>query len=362
MNSLKISGALLFGVVFSLPGTSYAQPKQAKEDKKPTPTMDAIEVIETAQIHVRNVASNTMAYWLDPNHQPMPIQIQMSERNAGNLYRMGIGVAAQPGNGKGPDYLKLPKGIQGLVSVDPQNVLRVRGTKAGIEALQKLVKDMDVPLNEVEIEAQIWEISPATLKSLPLVFRDTVKPADARKNTRPVGGKEENITLNTDFLSRIALAAPTSDIAPTTQILEASLQDKSARLITAPRVTVIDGLVATVQSNESRALVFDEWKSAAPQAKSKIKEETPPTNNVSKETFPEGFAFINGQTGITVGPVLHGDAMSLAFSITLDGGVTQAATTLHDGQTLAVRLPNANPTNGWTRVALIKPTIIRREQ
>ena len=362
MNRLKISGALLFGAALSLPGISHAQTTPAKVIEGKTFTMDDVEIIENAQIHVSNVASNLMAYWLDPMHQPMPISIQMSEKNAGVLYRTGIAVAAQPGNGKGPDNLKLPDGIQGLVSVDPQNVLRIRGTKAGIETLQKLVKDMDVPLNEVDIEAQIWEMSPDTFKSLPLVFRSALNSEDAKKNIRPTGDtagdKADNTPLNADFLWRVALAAPASDIAPTTQILEASLQNKSAHLLTAPRVTVIDGLVATVQLNESRALIFDAAKSAAPQAKPKTKEMASPADDVNKETFPEGLAFVNGQTGLTVGPLLHGDALSLNFNITLDSSVTQAATTLRDGQTLAVRLPYANPATGWPRVALIKAHII----
>ena len=343
MNRLKISGALILGAALALPGISHAQTTPAKDGK--TFTMDEIEIIETARIHVNNLASNVMAYWLDPLHQPMPVQIQMSERNAGNLYSMGIGLAPQPGNGNGPSGLKLPKGIQDIVSIDPQNVLRVRGTKAGIEALQKLVKEIDVPLKQVEIEVQIWEMSPNTLESLPLVFRDTAKTGNS---------------FNTDFLSRIALAAPTSDIAPTTQILTAAIKTKFAHLIMAPRLTVIDGLVGTTQSNESRALLLNEKKNATSQAESKKQEETPPTPKIDKETFPEGIAFIIGQNGVTLAPVLHGDAMSLAFGITLDGSVTQAATTLRDGQTLAVRLPNANPTNGWMRVALIKARIIHR--
>ncbi len=360
MNRYKISGALIISAAFILPNISHAQPTPAKTPAKEGKafTMDDVESIETAQIQVRNVASNLMAYWLDPLHQPMPISIQMSERNAGILYRTGIAVAAQPGNGKGPGDLRLPNGVQGLVSVDPQNVLRVRGTKAGIETLQKLVKDMDVPLNEVGIEAQIWEMSPDTFKSLPLVFRYTTQYENARQSTQPVGDKQENTPLNVDFLWRIALAAPTSDIASTTQILEAGLKDKSARLLTAPRVTVVDGLVATVQLNESRALVFDAAKSAAPQAKPKTKERASPADDGVKDKFPEGLAFVNGQTGLTVGPLLHGGALSLNFSISLDSSVTQAATTLRDGQTLAVRLPNDNPTTGWPRVALIKVHII----
>ena len=50
----------------------------------------------------------------------------------------------------------------------------------------------------------------------------------------------------------------------------------------------------------------------------------------------------------------------LTFGILLEGNMTQAATTLRDGQTLAVRLPNGNATTGWPRVALITARIVRR--
>ena len=64
---------------------------------------------------------------------------------------------------------------------------------------------------------------------------------------------------------------------------------------------------------------------------------------------------------MTLAPVLRGDAMVLTFGILLDGNMTQAGTTLRDGQTLAVRLPNGNAATGWPRVTLITPRVIRRE-
>ena len=126
--------------------------------------------------------------------------------------------------------------------------------------MQKQVKEIDVPLNQVEFEVQIWEMSPNILQSLPLVFRNTAIPADAKN--RQFGDNIEQVKapFNPDFLSRVALAAPISDIAPTTQILTASVKTKFASLIATPRVAVVDGLVGTVQTNESRALLLNEQK------------------------------------------------------------------------------------------------------
>ena len=254
--------------------------------------------------------------------------------------------------------MKLPDGIQSFASIDPQNVLWARGTKAAIEALQKRIKESDVPLNQVEFEVQIWEMSPTVLQSLPLIFRNTATPADAKNSQFGDNIQEVKAPFNPDFLSRIALATPISDIAPTNQILTANQKTKSASLITAPRVAVVDGLVATVQTNESRALLLNEQKNLPAKPK---QEQTAPTPDVDKEALPQGIAFVNGQTGVTLAPVLRGDAMALTFGILLDGNMTQAATTLRDGQTLAVRLPHGNATTGWPRVALITPHIIRRD-
>ena len=118
MNRVPILGALLLGAAFVPASTSHAQ---AAADK--TPVGIEIEPIETAQILVKNVDSNLMAYWFDPLHQPPPIPLQMSQRNAGMLFRSGIGIKPQPGNGNGPSDLRLPAGIQNFASIDPQNVL-----------------------------------------------------------------------------------------------------------------------------------------------------------------------------------------------------------------------------------------------
>lgn len=327
---------------------SHAQPKLDQNPPADTENIVPIEPVQTARIPLRNIASNLAAYWLDAVHQPMPMPIQASQRNSGNLFNMGIELKPQPGNGNGPSGLRLPEGIGSLVSIDPQNVLWVKGNKKGIEALQKLVEALDVPLNQIEIEAQIWEMSPVTLTSLPLVFHDGTERVGVGKSIPKPGGKP-------DFLSRVALALPTSNIAPTTEILLAGAKDGSAHLLAEPRVNVIDGLVATAQVNEVRSLVFGENTGVGSQGKPKNSEATPP---IDKTALSEGFAFVNGQTSLTVRPILHGDALSLIFSITLDNNITQAATTLRDGQTLAVRLPNVNAANDWSRVALIQAKIV----
>ena len=175
MNSLRLSGTLFLGAAFALTGSSHAQ--TAPLEQQATPEKPAL-------IKVRNVPSNLMAYWLDPAHQPLPIEIQSSITNRGQTPQLqqhdfptgdapDVSVAPiarplklRPGNGYGPLNLKLPEGIKTLASVDPQNVIFVRGTAAGIEQLRALVAQLDVPLSQVEIEVQFYQLARADLSAL----------------------------------------------------------------------------------------------------------------------------------------------------------------------------------------------------
>ena len=320
-----------------------------------------------------------MAYWLDPAHQPMPIQIQQSIANSGQVpWReeyvpvgdfLGAPVVPKakslklrPGNGYGPLNLKLPAGIETLASIDPKNEILVRGTAAGIEQLRALVAQLDVPISQIEVEAQIVDMSPARLASLPLVFCDAAQEEEKIPILGDVkvgnGGAKVG---DGDIFTRTAFAAPTSDASILTQKLNEGLADGSARIINNPRITVMNGLTASLYSTEQRALLLD----------------TPPTTEVGDEAindeanaaiptkedvneWREGLTFVQSQTGFVAAPVLHGDVMNLGFRITFNNSVTSGNTIMRDGQTLAVRLPNDNIENGWPRVALIKAHIIHR--
>lgn len=208
MNRLHISGALLLGAAFALPGISHAQPELVEVPL--APLRNVIQIgpdSQTAQILLRNTPSALMAYWLDPSHQPRPIQLKLSEANAGVWAFNRDELPRQPGNGNGPRDLKLPPDVEIMGSVGPQNILLIKGTTAGIQALQKLVTEIDVRLGQIEIEAQLIEIAPAKLASLPLVFRDTAEGEEKNLITYGMG----------DFFARAAFTAPISDIGPLTQ-------------------------------------------------------------------------------------------------------------------------------------------------
>ena len=369
MNSLRFSGALFLGAAFAIPGISHAQPvsNEMPVVNSMAPVVNRVDVgpdSQTAQIKVRNVSSQLLAYWLDPMHQPKPIiQSPFSDENADDWSFGRDKMPRQPGNANGPLDLKLPPGVEIMGSLDPQNRLQVKGSKAGIDALQKLVTELDVPITQIEVDAQIWDMSPARLASLPLVFRD----AASDEEKLPILG---DVTVGNggakvgdgDIFTRTAFAAPNSDMTSIMQKLNEGIADGSARIINNPRTTVMDGLAAGLYSTESRALIFDNPPTKEAEAETTDNDDDNAPNSIKEDVdqWREGLTSVQSQTGFAAAPVLHGDVMNLGFRIIFINSVTSGSTIMRDGQTLAVRLPIGNIENGWPRVALIKAHIIRR--
>lgn len=250
----------------------------------------------------------------------------------------------------------MPDGIFSIESMTPQNALRVDGTDAGIKALRELVNEIDVPVGQVEIEAQIWDIAPAEFARLPLTFHN------ASRSTAPFG--------DTTF-GELAFAPLQDDMSPVTQQLKLWETTERARMVTAPRVTVLDGLAASIASTEVRGFNVSAMKDSEPEAPQPEETETDdaaPTVTMPYTPPPEkpddnwelGRSLIRDQVCFKAMPVLHGDVMALAFQIIFNNDVTTASTTLRDGQTLPVRLQSGNAETGWVRVALIKVRILRR--
>lgn len=348
MNPYCICSALLLGAALSSESISHAQaaPKQA-------PIAKSAFSSETARIQLVNVPVNMMAYWLDPARQRKPLQIERNEKNGGIWANEINKLTRQPGNGNGPRDLKLPPNVEITGTIVPRNVLLVKGTKTGVEALQKLVKRIDVPLKRIEIEAQIWEIYPAKMKDLPLVFR-AVAPRD-----------EAQESINGDVFARTELAAPIGDIAPVMKHLKAWENDQDARLLTAPRVSTLDGIAVTLSSTQIRAFDIDEMQQAQPYVQDSTDAQgdnlpAPFPPNEINDNWGFGVTSVQSQTSFNVAPVLHDDLIALAFQIIVNNEITQANSILRNGQTLAIRLPSPNPSTKWTRVALVKARVISR--
>ena len=321
MNRIPLSRALILGAALAVAAhSSHAQPVMGE-----TPDANAANAIQTVDVKLRNVPVELVAYWLDSTRQRVPSQIQHSRSNSFPFLRQELdALPRQPGNGNGPKDLKLPVGIETLIAVAPQNVLRVRGTAAGIEELKKLLVELDVPINQVEVEAQFCQMSPQTLKALPLKF-----------------AKNED----TSYAPSVALVPPTIRLSAE---LNRLIADNKVRVITAPRVTVTDGLSAQIYSTETRPMML------SPDIK-----KWADTTESEKQWLP-GISSVQMQTGFNCTPIFHGDVIKLFMRPTLNDRSANVSANLRDGETLAIVMPTDESDMINRTVIFVTARIVRR--
>ena len=352
MNPLRLSGALLLGATFAHASSSHAQAAPLEQQVAPEKS-----AIQTAQIKVRNVPSNLMVYWLDPNHQPIPVQIQQSIANSGKFpqlqhYDFSTGnlpavstvpkaepLKLRPNNGYGPLNLKLPEGIETVVLINPQNVILVRGTATGIEQLRALVAQLDVPLQQVEIEVQFCQLARADLSLLGLSF---VGDNPVAVETAATASKNQIVPPNQS--NRVQIGFIRGNL--TAKITDLLVQNK-LKIINAPRVSAISGLTAELKSDETRAFAGSALSAN--------------WNDETKESgiLPPGAVLTTTETGITCTPLVYKDLVQLDLEASLQNRLLNLRTTIENGETLAVQFPAENANSKTLTVLFITARIMR---
>lgn len=321
MNRIRLSRALILSAALAVAAhSSHAQPITGE-----IPDANAAQAIKTVDIKVRNIPVGLVAYWLDAARTPIPILIQASRGNSFPFLKQELdALPRQAGNGNGPKDLKLPAGIDSIFAIEPQNVLRVRGTAAGIEELKKLLVELDVPLSQVEVEAQFCQMSPETLKALPLKF-----------------AKNED----TFYAPSVALVPPTISLSA---VLNRLIADNKVRVITAPRVTSIDGLNARLMSTEMRVMMLspdiEKWADMTD----------------SERQWLPGISTVKMETGFNCTPIFHGDVIKLFMRPTLNDRSANVNANLHDGDTIAIAM-HADKSEMINRtVVFVTARVVRR--
>jgi type II secretory pathway component GspD/PulD (secretin) len=258
-------------------------------------------------LRVRNVSPSVMAYWLDPANNDLPIEFQVSEMNrdrygdqavARNALSPADQMAAQGGlsssvspstfnspaafnpytqrgnaemrsnaqfggggngntggrggntggrggggRGAGGGVFQLPTGVDRIVAIDPQNALLVFGTDEGIRELQDTIAFLDRPLRQVEIEAQFITVSTADSRNFGIDFSTAQGNFNASNSgfaSAPGQGSFQLGFVRGNFQAT----------------LTALLTKNRAKIITAPRVTAINNLTASLVSSESRPIIL----------------------------------------------------------------------------------------------------------
>lgn len=290
---------------------------------------------------LRNIKPSIVAFWLDPAHQPTPIYIQ---------YATSSGVTSEvfeslpegqnlltadgkreppkplrlPGNGNGPVDLKLPAGIERLVTIDPQNILEVTGTVQGLNALEKLLPTLDVALVQYEIEANFYQLDRAALPETGLKF-DVLQPETAYNF-----GSATALPL--DFKQRIGKL----------------VESKRALLLTAPRVTLIDGLGGLLSQTTSTPAVWNETP-ALPR----------PVDAPANVQTPQRVAYITTSIGIRTSVTRAADGLiSVAVEPHLGTRTLSVTAKVREDQPFAIQMSPS--TDARQIIIIVTPTRVRR--
>lgn len=278
--------------------------------------------LQSRTFRLRNIRPSLVAFWLDAAHQPMPIEIQ-SGRTLGPFDIQLVEPDALskpvrlPGNGNGPLDLRLPSGITRLVSIDPQNVLQATGTPEALNALETLLPALDVPLVQLEIVARFVEIERADFHKAGLKF----EPLQAER-AYTLGALS---SVPVDFETR----------------LEQLIRSKRARVLTAPRVTLIDGLGGELKQTLSTPVAWNDAVSATAPA-------------------PQRFAYIQSSIGLRASATrLKDDRIALNIEPRLNSRILSLSTTVRDDQSFALQMSPS--TEARQLIVIVTTHRVRRE-
>lgn len=178
----------------------------------------------TRPIRVQNVPPSLIAFWLDPKNHPLPTRFG-TKRNS-------LDLAANP-TSESP--FALPAGIDQIIAVDPQEVLLVIGTEAGIQNLAATVAFLDRPLRQVEIEAQWVQVSPEEARAFGINYSASQGNFNAAANGFPppvAAGVFQVGFVRGNYTATLAQL----------------VKQKRAKILTAPRITAINNFESIINN------------------------------------------------------------------------------------------------------------------
>ncbi len=202
------------------------------------PTMPATKQDAKVNLHyfrLKNVQPSLMAYWIDPDHNPLPNDSDRDAHIYGSLKQYWPDATLS--NEKEERRFKLPANVGRAIASDEHDVLSVEVDDADVEPLRELLNSLDQPLRRIEIEAQFVEMDKADLKKFDL---DIALGNDNHGMSAGLMGDNFASTLN-----------------------ELVAQNK-VKIIAAPRVNAVDNVIAQLGDSERRPILS---KSNAMQAR-----------------------------------------------------------------------------------------------
>ena len=160
------------------------------------------------------------------------------------------------GFGFGQGVLELPEGVDQLVAIDSQNVLLVYGTDEGIARLQTIIDYLDRPIRQVEIEAQFIDVSVNESRAFGIQFSNRTSSDTAATDTNGDGVIDGNdTTTGSSGGGGIGAGIPgANQLTISYKQYQAQLnflsQKGNSRIINSPRITTMNNLSASLQSQQ----------------------------------------------------------------------------------------------------------------
>lgn len=326
---------------------------------------------------VRNVPPRIMAFWLDPGHQSEPIEFQASSRSRQNAAKppkaleraipaeedmpfvmttnassSGYGSAspqtyvraseqfATPNRGGqtnqnqngatgnttgGQGLFELPDGVDSIVAIDPQSVILVRGTPAGVQQLRNVIDLLDKPIPQVEIEAQFVSVTQAYSRAFGIDFT-------TRSRTGNLRGRSD-IDVTPDQTAVVSFVGRNFQAT-----LNALAAQNFAEIVSSPRITTLNNLTANL-SAYSRQYIISTTTTLVPGANGTFA--TAVTERVN--TFTTGVSLTvtptinrDGTITISMTPVVSSPAPSGGRFPIINGQTIDTISNVKDGDTLAI--------------------------
>lgn len=257
------------------PANNEFDPDQDFKIYTPSPSVTSTRGVSSLNtVQLKNIKPSTMAYWLDPKNQKLPIEnVREAEAEAtaqatGRVTRVpraenvntsnsnqmipyssvsnqvtgGQGGTGQGGGSttalpSGGGTVALPDGVDNLIAVDSLNVLLVRGTDEGVDRLREVIALLDRPIAQIEIEAQFVSVAVQDVHAFGLDFNNT----NSNTSNIVVGGP-----------GSLAISGRVGNFRAN---LQAVLSNSRNRIVTSPRVTTFNNQAASLVS-QSRQTLF----------------------------------------------------------------------------------------------------------
>jgi type II secretory pathway component GspD/PulD (secretin) len=155
-------------VVLLLSAAAFAADKEVANKSASAVPQETPELLApktpkmTAVIKLQHVKPALMAHWFDPTNNQIPANDCL---------------VAIPGGLSQPSQSQFAKeamvGIDSIISIEAQSSLLVRGNRDAVEGLQKIIRTLDAPLQQVQANVTIYQVNREVLEKLGPVEKPT---------------------------------------------------------------------------------------------------------------------------------------------------------------------------------------------